>query len=162
MQIILRAAAMYFFVWFLTRALGKKEMSQLSVFEMILAVTIGDLIQQGVTQEDQSLTGAMLAVGTIGILILAFSVIANRIPRTRSAIQGVPVILVRDGKPVQRAMQFERVAMDEIKDAARAQGIEDLADVKLAILEPGGSFSFLKREGEGDGGWDEDSEKKVS
>ena len=63
MQIVLRAAAMYFFVWFMTRAMGKKEMAQLSVFEMILAVTMGDLIQQGVTQEDQSVTGAMLAVG---------------------------------------------------------------------------------------------------
>ena len=63
MQIVVRAAAMYFFVWFMTRAMGKKEMAQLSVFEMILAVTMGDLIQQGVTQEDQSVTGAMLAVG---------------------------------------------------------------------------------------------------
>src|SRR5437867_13249591 len=124
MEIVVRTVVIFFFVLLLTRAMGKKELSELTAFELILLITIGDLIQQGVTQEDQSLTGAMLAVGTIGILILAFSVIANRLPRTRTAIQGVPVILVRDGKPVQRAMRFERVALDEIKDAARAQGIE--------------------------------------
>ncbi|MDP9343876.1 MAG: DUF421 domain-containing protein [Actinomycetota bacterium] len=150
MQIVVRAAVMYFFVWFLTRAMGKKEMAQLSVFEMILAVTMGDLIQQGVTQEDQSLTGAMLAVGTIGMLVVLFSFVAYKTPRTRSAIEGIPVILVRDGKPVQRAMQYERISLDEVKDAARAQGIETLAQVKLAILEPGGTFSFLKADGQDD------------
>ncbi len=148
MQIVVRAAAMYLFVWFLTRAMGKKELSQLSVFEMILAVTIGDLIQQGVTQEDQSVTGAMLAVGTIGMLVVVFSVVAHKAPRTRSAIEGIPVVLVRDGKPVPRAMEYERVSMEEVKDAARAQGIDDLGQVKLAILEPGGSFSFLKSGGD--------------
>jgi len=150
MQIVVRAAAMYFFVWFMTRAMGKKEMAQLSVFEMILAVTMGDLIQQGVTQEDQSVTGAMLAVGTIGMLVVLFSFVAHRVPRTRSAIEGIPVVLVRDGKPVQRAMRYERISLDEVKDAARAQGIESLAQVKVAILEPGGTFSFLKNEGQED------------
>ena len=129
MQIVVRAAVMYFFVWFLTRALGKKEMSQLSIFEMILAVTIGDLIQQGVTQEDMSLTGAMLAVGTIGMLILLFSVISHRSPKARGPIEGVPIIVVRDGKPVDRAMGYERLSLDEVKDAARAQGIVDLGQV---------------------------------
>jgi uncharacterized membrane protein YcaP (DUF421 family) len=143
-QIIIRAAVLYFFVWFLTRAMGKKELSQLSVFEMILAVTIGDLIQQGVTQEDVSLTGAMLAVGTFGMLVLIVSVISYKSEKARGAIEGLPVVVVRDGKPLERAMQYERLTMDEIKDAARAQGISDLTEIKLGILEPSGSFSFLK------------------
>src|SRR6266508_4459227 len=100
MQIVVRAAAMYLFVWFLTRAMGKKEMTQLSVFEMILAVTIGDLIQQGVTQEDVSVTGAMLAVGTFGVLIVVFSFVSYKVPGARPGIEGVPVIVVRDGRPV--------------------------------------------------------------
>jgi len=148
MQIVVRAAAMYFFVWFLIRAMGKKEMAQLSMFELILAAVIGDLIQQGVTQEDQSVTGAMLAVGTIGALVVVFSYVAYRSPRTRGAIEGIPIVLVRNGKPVQRAMQYERITLDEVKDAARAQGIQDLSEVKVAILEPGGTFSFLKEDGE--------------
>ena len=144
MQIIVRATVLYLFVWFLTRALGKKELSQLSVFEVILAVTIGDLIQQGVTQEDLSVTGSMMAVGTFGILVLIFSVVSYKSPKARGTVEGIPIIVVRDGKPLEQAMRYERLPLDEIKDAARAQGIADLAKIKLGILEPGGSFSFLQ------------------
>jgi uncharacterized membrane protein YcaP (DUF421 family) len=105
MQIVIRVTAVYLFVWFLARAMGKKELAQLSVFEMIMAVTMGDLIQQGVTQEDRPLTGAMLAVGTIGMLVVLFSFVAHKAPGTRSAIEGLPIVLVWDGNPVQRAMQ---------------------------------------------------------
>jgi uncharacterized membrane protein YcaP (DUF421 family) len=161
MQIVVRAAVLYLFVWFLTRAMGKKELAQLSVFEMILAVTMGDLIQQGVTQEDQSVTGAMLAVGTIGLLVVLFSFISFKSPKTRSTFEGIPMIVVREGKPVDRAMQYERLTLDEIKDAARAQGIADLGQVKLGVLEPGGSFSFLK-EGEGGDQQEGDSSAKTA
>jgi uncharacterized membrane protein YcaP (DUF421 family) len=146
-QIIIRATILYFFVWFLVRALGKKELSQLSVFEMILAVTIGDLIQQGVTQEDLSMTGAMLAVGTFGMLVLVFSLISYKSPEARGKIEGLAVIVVRDGRPVERAMDYERLTLDELKDAARSQGIADLGEIKLGILEPAGTFSFLKEAG---------------
>jgi uncharacterized membrane protein YcaP (DUF421 family) len=143
-QIIVRAAVMYMFLWFLTRAMGKKELAQLSVFEMILAVTIGDLVQQGVTQEDLSLTGAMLAVGTFGMIVVAVSLFSYKAPRSRALFEGLPVVVVRDGKVLDRAIRYERLSVEEIKDAARAQGIADLAEVKLCILEPAGSFSFLK------------------
>jgi uncharacterized membrane protein YcaP (DUF421 family) len=146
-QIVLRAIVLYLFIWLLTRAMGKKELSQLSTFEMILAVAMGDLIQQGVTQEDQSVTGAMLAVGTFAILVLIFSYTSFKLPRTRPALEGIPIVVVRDGEPVERSMQYERITLDEVKDAARSQGIADLGEVRLGILEPGGSFSFLKREG---------------
>ena len=148
MQIVVRAAVMFFFLWFLTRAMGKKELAQLSVFEMILAVTIGDLVQQGVTQEDVSLTGAMLAVGTFVLLVVAVSYVSFKFPRARPALEGMPVIVVRDGQPLTRAMELERVTLDEIKDAARSEGIADLSEVRVAILEPGGRYSFLKERSE--------------
>src|SRR5437773_2341841 len=112
MQIVVRAAVLYLFVWFLTRAMGKKELSQLSVFEMILAVAMGDLIQQGVTQEDMSVTGAMLAVGTIGLMVVLFSLISYRSPKARGAIEGIPMIVVRNGKPIERALAYERLTLD--------------------------------------------------
>jgi uncharacterized membrane protein YcaP (DUF421 family) len=111
---------------------------------MILAVTIGDLIQQGLTQEDLSMTGSMLAVGTFGMLVLIFSVVSHRWPKARRTIEGLAVIVVRDGSPIERAMRYERLTLDELKDAARSQGIADMGEIKLGILEPGGSFSFLK------------------
>jgi len=161
-QIVVRAIVLYLFVWLLTRAMGKKELSQLSMFEMILAVAIGDLIQQGVTQEDQSITGAMLAVGTFGILVMIFSYTSFKIPRTRKALEGIPIVVVRDGEPVQRSMTYERITLDEVKDAARAQGIADLGEVRLGILEPGGSFSFLKQEDGASSGDDDQAGRQPS
>lgn len=150
MEIIVRATAIYFFLWGVTRGLGKRELSEMSAFELLLLVVVGDLIQQGVTQEDTSITGAILAVGTIAVWILIFSWIGYRWRGARTVIEGVPVVVVRDGRPLDAAMQLERVTIDEILESARNQGIGNLRDVHLAILEPDGCFSFLKEGAGGD------------
>ena len=144
MEIILRATAIYFFLWLLTRALGKRELAEMTAFELLLLVVVGDLIQQGVTQEDTSVTGAILAVGTIGIWILIFSFLSWRFPKARKVIEGVPVVVVRDGRPIEPALRLERVTLDELLESARNQGIANLRDIDLAILEPSGNFSFLQ------------------
>jgi uncharacterized membrane protein YcaP (DUF421 family) len=145
MEIIVRATVIYFFLWLLTRALGKRELAEITAFELLLLMVVGDLIQQGVTQEDTSVTGAILAVGTIGVWILAFSWLGWRFPRARKVIEGVPVVVVRDGRPIEPALRLERVTLDELLESARNQGIANLRDVDLAILEPSGKFSFLQR-----------------
>jgi uncharacterized membrane protein YcaP (DUF421 family) len=147
MEIVLRATAIYFFLWLLTRGLGKRELAEMTAFELLLLVVVGDLIQQGVTQEDMSVTGAMLAVGTIGLWILVFSWLAYRHRGARDVIEGAPVVVVRDGRPIDPALRLERVSLDEVLSSARNQGISDLAQVHLAILEPDGRFSFLTRDG---------------
>jgi uncharacterized membrane protein YcaP (DUF421 family) len=150
MEIIGRATAIYFFLWLLTRALGKRELAEMTAFELLLLMVVGDLIQQGVTQEDTSITGAILAVGTIGAWILVFSWTGWRFPAARRVIEGVPVVVVRDGRPIEPALRLERVTLDELLDAARNQGIADLSDVDLAILESSGKFSFLQHKDGGD------------
>ncbi len=150
MEIIIRATAIYFFLWMLTRALGKRELAEMTAFELLLLVVVGDLIQQGVTQEDLSVTGAILSVGTIGVWILIFSWVGWRFPRARKMIEGVPVVVVRDGRPIEPALRLERVTLDELLESARDQGISNLRDVSLAILEPSGKFSFLQRKGGGE------------
>lgn len=146
MQIVLRAAAMYFFVWFLTRAIGKKELATLSVFEMILLVVTGDLFQQGVMQEDMSVTGSALAISTLGLLVVTFSYISFRFAPTRPTLEGVSVVILRDGKPLETAMKVERLTLDEVRAAARQEGIDDLSSVVLGVLEPNGKFSFLQND----------------
>jgi uncharacterized membrane protein YcaP (DUF421 family) len=160
MEIVVRAAITFVFLMILTRAVGKKELSQLSPFELILMVTIGDLVQQGVTQEDQSLTGAFLAVTTIAILMVGLSFIEFRWHRTRRLIRGIPVVIVRNGRPVEEVMKLERLNIEELLEGAREQGIADLAEVKLAVLEPDGRFSFIKAGGDEDG--QEQSDKPAS
>jgi uncharacterized membrane protein YcaP (DUF421 family) len=80
LEIVIRAAIVFFFLWALTRAMRKRELVEMSAFELVLLVVIGDLVQQGVTQEDMSVTGAMLAVGTIALLTLLFSFVTERGP----------------------------------------------------------------------------------
>jgi uncharacterized membrane protein YcaP (DUF421 family) len=149
MEIVVRTVIIFFFVLLLTRAMGKKELSELTAFELILLVTIGDLVQQGVTQEDQSLTGAILAVGTLGLLIVSLSYVSYRWRSIRRVIRGIPVVIVRDGRPVVDAMKLERLTVDDVIEGAREQGIDDLGKVKLAVLEPDGKFAFIQRDGAG-------------
>ena len=144
MEIVIRAVVMFLFILVITRAMGKKELSQLTAFELILLITMGDLIQQGVTQEDQSITGAVLAVGTMALLVVILSAVQYRWSRTRNVIRGLPVVVLRTGRPVEEALRLERLRLEEIKEGAREQGITDLADVKLAILEPDGKLSFIQ------------------
>lgn len=148
MEIVVRATVIFTFVLLLTRAMGKKELAQLTAFELILLIVIGDLVQQGVTQEDQSLTGSMLAAGTIGLLIVILSVIGYRWHGTQRMIRGIPVVVVQGGRPVEWVMRMERLSIEDLLEGAREQGIPDLGQVRLGILEPDGKFSFIKFDGE--------------
>jgi uncharacterized membrane protein YcaP (DUF421 family) len=146
MQIIVRAAALFFFVWFVTRALGRKELAEISSFELILLIVMGDLIQQGVTGDDRSVVGAMLAVATMGLLVLAFSYVSFRWSRAQSIIEGSPVLIVHDGRPLKEVLQIERLTEDEVREAAREQGIADIEDVEVGVIEADGTFSFIKKD----------------
>jgi uncharacterized membrane protein YcaP (DUF421 family) len=127
------------------RGVGKRELAELSAFELILLVTMGDLIQQGVTQEDQSITGAFLAVGALSFWIVVFSYLSYRFRGLRRGLEGTPSLVVRDGRPLDEVLRIERVSLDELKEEARNQGIGDLDDVEIGVLEPDGRFSFLRR-----------------
>src|SRR5918996_631891 len=143
MEIVIRATIIYFLMWLLIRAMGKRELAQLGVFELVLLVTIGDLVQQGVTQEDFSVTGALLAIGTLGFWVLLSSYVSFRFAGTKGLIEGKPVIVVREGMVQREALRVERVTVEELIDAAREQGIPDLRDVTYGVLEASGKFSFL-------------------
>ena len=143
MEIVYRAAVLYLFLFFLMRMLGKKELGQMSAFELVLLLAMGDLVQQGVTQEDYSVTGAMLAIGTFGVLILLGSYVTFRFPRTRSVLEGVPVVVVEKGRLREDVMHMERLTDTEVREALREQGIDDLSTVRLGLLEADGKFSFF-------------------
>jgi uncharacterized membrane protein YcaP (DUF421 family) len=144
MDVVWRAAAVYLFLFLFTRGLGKRELAEISAFELLVLVTIGDLVQQGVTQEDYSVTGSILAVSTFGFLALVSSYVAFRFPRARATLEGRPVVVVHDGRPLRDVLKVERLFLDEVLEEARNQGIGDLRDVRLGVLEPDGTFSFVK------------------
>jgi uncharacterized membrane protein YcaP (DUF421 family) len=148
MDIVLRAAVVYLFLWIVLRSLGKRELGELTPFDLVLLMTIGDLVQQGVTQEDFSITGAMLAVGTFVVLTLVTSYASFKWKATRPLFEGLPAVVVLNGKMEKQAMKLERLAADELLDAARQQGIQEIAEIRYGILEPDGKFSFIKYSGE--------------
>jgi len=148
METVVRAAVIYFFLFFVMRIAGKKELSGMSAFELVLLVIMGDLIQQGVTQQDTSATAAMLAVGTIILLMLAMSWISFRFQRVGPVTDGRPVIVVRNGRVMREVLRIERTTEDELLEEARGQGIADIRDVIVGVLETDGTFSFVtNREG---------------
>jgi uncharacterized membrane protein YcaP (DUF421 family) len=135
---------MFGFLWLVTRAVGKRELGQLSAFELVLLVSMGDLVQQSVTQEDYSVTGGVLTVGTFALLSVGLSYLSWRFPRSRKVLEGRPAVLMRDGEPAEDVLAHERLTMTELQEAARKNGIRDLGDVELAVLENDGSISFFK------------------
>jgi len=148
MDIVLRALVVYLFVLVLTRAVGRRELSTLEPFDLILLVMIGDLVQQGVTQNDFSVTGSLLAVGTIGVLTVVFSYLPWRFRILRPVLEGVPTILVEDGNVVEKNLKRHRLTQEEIAAAARVDSIESLSQVRWAVLETNGQISFIKQGGD--------------
>lgn len=153
MELVVRAAVMYVVLFALVRMTGKRELAEMSSFEMVLLIVLGDVMQQAITQEDASMTGALLTAGTITLLVVLTGGVAYRWPRFRRAVEGVPIVVVRDGAVVPESMRVERLTVDDILSEARQHGVDDLAAVRLAVLEPDGRFSFLTvdegRTGEG-------------
>jgi uncharacterized membrane protein YcaP (DUF421 family) len=113
-------------------------------FEMILLVVLGDIVQQGVVQQDYSLTGAMLAMASFGFWLTFVAFLTWRSTRARAVLEGVPVVLVIDGAPIDRALAAEHMPLEEVLEAARQQGVDDLAKVRLAVLEVSGKISIIE------------------
>ncbi len=143
MEISLRAAAVFFFLYAVMRVLGRRELAQMTPFELILLVIMGDLIQQAVVEDDTSIIGAVIAVSTLALLILAMSYASFRWKRAADVLEGRPTIVVHRGRPDMDALRMHRVTLEEVQGAARQQGIASLAQVELGILEPEGKLSFV-------------------
>ena len=146
MEIVARATIVFFFMFVLMRGMKRRTISDLSPLEMILLVVLGDIVQSGVTQEDFSLSGVILAVSTFAFWISVLNWITWRSERARIVLEGVPLVVIEDGKPVMATLELEKIPIAEVNEAARQEGIGDLADVRLGILEVSGRFSFIRKD----------------
>jgi uncharacterized membrane protein YcaP (DUF421 family) len=144
-DLVLRAVFVFAFVVLLMRVIGRRELSSLSPVDLILLIILGDALQQGLTQDDYSLTGAVLVVGTLAVLQVVLSWLAFRSPSVRSVVDGEPLIVVQDGKPIERNLKRERLTVEEIAESARLHEIGSLDEVRWAVLERNGELSFIKK-----------------
>lgn len=145
MDIVLRTTVVFVFVYVLMRAIGRRELSQMQPFDLLLLVVLGDLITQGALQSDMSVTGAVLATSTFALLSVAVSYLAYRFARLRPILEGEPIVVVQDGEVIERNLQRERLTVEDVQEAARMEGIASLGDVRWAVLETTGRISFIAR-----------------
>lgn len=160
MDIILRASVMFFIMYLLLRLLGKRELSQVTPFELVLLIVMGDLVQQGITHNDLSMTGAALAISTIAFWALTLSWITYLSPRAERILEGVPRVLVKHGALVGANMRRDRITRAELEIEMRLAGIGRIAEVAWAILEPNGKISFIAQK-EDESTKQQDDEKAI-
>jgi uncharacterized membrane protein YcaP (DUF421 family) len=145
MDIVLRCALIFFFLFAVMRAIGRRELSQLQPFDVIMLVVLGDLITQGAIQSDLSVTGSVLAVSTFAVLTVFVSYLSFRVARLRPLLDGEPIVVVQDGVPIVGNLRRERLTVEDLEEEARQRGIDGLADVRWAVLETSGRISFIER-----------------
>src|SRR3954453_19133332 len=145
MHLVVRSVVIFFFVFALTRVLGRRELSSLEPFDIILLVVIGDLVQQGITQSDDSVTGTLIVLSTIGLMTVGVSYANFRVRRLRPLLEGEPLVLVDDGRVIDHHLARERITTDDLAAQARLQNLASLDDVRWAVLETNGQISFIPK-----------------
>src|SRR5437763_15562612 len=146
MDLVLRATFAFVFIFVMSRLIGRRELGKMQAFDLILFIVIGDLVQQGITQSDYSVTGLALVVSTICLLTVFVSYVSFRFPRVRPLLEGEPVVVVEDGKLIPENLKRTRLTLEDIEEEARLQQIDSLTKVRWAVFENGGSISFIPRE----------------
>src|SRR4051794_9936881 len=143
MDLVLRSAFVFFLILVITRAVGRRELSSMEPFDLILLVVIGDLVQQGVTQSDYSLTGTTTVIVTMAVMVVFTAWLSFRFAKLRPVLEGNPTLVIADGEVLQRNLRRQRMTVEELRAEARQQSIGSLDDVRYAVLETNGRISFI-------------------
>jgi uncharacterized membrane protein YcaP (DUF421 family) len=145
-DLVLRTTFVFFLILLVTRAVGRRELAAMEPFDLILVVVIGDFVQQGVAQNDNSVTGATIVIVTLSLLSVGVAWLSFRFARLRPMLEGEPIVIIADGQLIERNLRAQRMTMDEIAAEARLQRIGALEDIRFAVLESNGRVSFLTRD----------------
>jgi uncharacterized membrane protein YcaP (DUF421 family) len=145
MDLVFRTVFVFVLIFAVTRAVGRRELSSMEPFDLILLVVIGDLVQQGVTQSDYSLTGAATVIATLALLTVLTAWLSFRVRRLRPLLEGEPIVIVSDGRVHERTLRNQRMTVEEVEAEARLQQITSLDDVRFAVLETNGQISFATK-----------------
>lgn len=158
METVLRIAFIYFFLMIALRVMGKRELSRMSAFELVLLLLIPELFSQGALREDFSMTNATVATATLLTLVFLTSVVSHMSSRAHAVINGTPTVLVRSGKYVEENMNRERIAPDELLAEMHKAGYETLDQIRWAILEDDGKIALIPTEDERKPNLDDDDQ----
>lgn len=144
MDVVLRATAIYLVLLIIMRLAGNRSLAQITAFDFVMLLIIAEATQQALIGDDFSLTKAVLLIVTIIFIDVAFSLLKQRSPRLDRLIDGVPLIIVEHGRPLEDRMRQARVDVSDVMTAARElQGLERLEQVRYAVLERSGGISII-------------------
>jgi uncharacterized membrane protein YcaP (DUF421 family) len=144
---VVRAIAVYAFLFVLLRWVGKKHVGELSPFDLIVLLILSETVQNAMISDDMSLVGGLISAGTLIAVSQGMSYVSWKSKRASRLLEGTPKILVRHGHRIEETMRSERVTISELTEAMRTEGCANIADVRVAILENDGKISVIKREG---------------
>jgi uncharacterized membrane protein YcaP (DUF421 family) len=145
MDLVLRTVFVFVLILVVTRAVGRRELSSMEPIDLILLVVIGDLVQSGVTQSDYSLTGTTIVIVTMALLVVGTAWLGYRFRGLRPILEGEPIVVVVDGRVLEKNLRRQRMTIEELGAEARLAQIGSLEDVRYAVLESNGKVSFLTR-----------------
>ncbi|MDQ4132727.1 MAG: DUF421 domain-containing protein [Actinomycetota bacterium] len=146
MDAVLRAVAIYAFILILFRAMGKRTLAQITAFDFVLLLIIGEATQQGLLGDDVSVTNALLVVSTLVGIEVVLSMVKDRSSRVATWTEGRPLVVVENSEPIQEHMKRSRIDLDDVVEAARnAHGLERLEQIKYAVVEPTGGISVVPK-----------------
>lgn len=146
MDIVVRIVIIYAFIVFGLRAMGKREFSQLSPLELVTLLLVPEIVTQAIVGEDSSLTTALVGVAALFSLVYLSSLLQYHNKKVAHVIEGTPAVLVRQSELVLRTMDQERISAEELFAEMHRAGLEDLSQVKWAILETDGRIAFIPYE----------------
>ena len=147
MESVLRGAAVYFFLLIVLRLVGRRALSEITTFDFVLVLIIGEATQQALLGEDFSATNAFLVILTLIVVDLLMAMLQERFPAFERVVTGVPVIVVEDGRPKRDLMRKARIDDKDVMEAARQNhGLERMEQIKYAVLERNGGISIIPKE----------------
>jgi uncharacterized membrane protein YcaP (DUF421 family) len=147
MDLVLRALVLFAAVYLLLRVVGRRELAQMAPIDFILLIVLGDAIQQGLTQDDYSVSGALIVIITIGIIQVVLGYVTYRSRKVRLVLEGEPIVLIEDGNVIARNLRRTRIAEEELAEEARMSQVSSLSDVAWALLETSGKVSIIPKKG---------------
>ena len=146
MDAVMRGLAVYLVLSILIRVTGKRSLAQVTTFDLVLVLVVGEATQQALLGEDFSLTQSAMVITTLVALDRISDYLSWRSPRFRRWSEGQPTILVSDGIPVPGALRHYHLSVDDVVTAAREQhGLSDLSEVSWAVLEVSGGITVIPR-----------------
>jgi uncharacterized membrane protein YcaP (DUF421 family) len=146
MDLVLRALVLFAGVYILLRLVGRRELAEMEPVDFILLIVLGDAIQQGLTQDDYSVTGALTTIFTIAAIQVVLGYTAFRSKRVRTILEGEPVVLIEDGRVIDKNLRRARIAEEELAEEARLSQVASLSDIAWAVLETSGKISIIPKQ----------------